>query len=236
MRRLIRYALYTVAFLASFSAVYFFPSSLTVKAAKSDAPTTLKLSLPFQVASKWTNFTPKNNAFVATDTDTWFVYGWFGSLELNKINANKYPLLDNRHQAIDFSAKEGLSVVAAADGRVGFTGNLYASTVAIRHIEGYETIYGHLSRIDVVEGQRVKKGDIIGAVGHSGTVNSHLHFELRRYTEEGVWAINPRKLLVADWSRIIIPDMPANRFFLGDARDPDQQADFLLPVSYNIPK
>jgi murein DD-endopeptidase MepM/ murein hydrolase activator NlpD len=236
MNRLFKHILYTVAFFASFSAVYFFPNSLTVKAAQSDAPTTLKLSIPFQVDSKWTNFTPKNNVFVADATDTWFVYGWFGSLELNKINANRYPLLDNRHQAIDYSAKEGRSVVAAADGRIGYVGSLYGTTVSIRHIEGYETIYGHLSRTDVVAGQKVKKGDIIGAAGYSGTVNSHLHFELRRYTEEGVWAINPRKLLATDWSKVIIPDFPANRFFLGDPHDPDQQADFLLPISYNIPK
>ena len=102
-------------------------------------------------------------------------------------------------------------------------------------IEGYETIYGHLSRIDVVEGQKVAKGDILGAVGRSGTVNSHLHFELRRYTEDGTWAINPRKLIKTDWSKVVVPDFPANRFFLGDPRNPDLQADFLLPVSYNIP-
>jgi len=236
MKKIFKNILYILAFILAFSIVYFFPNRLFAKAEKLNSATTLTLSSPFQVDSKWSSFTPKNNAFMAGKDDTWFVYGWFGALELNKINADKYPLLDNRHQAIDFSAKEGLPVVAAADGNVSFSGELYGSTVAIRHIEGYETVYGHLSKVNIVEGQEVKKGQVIGAVGHSGTVNPHLHFELRRYTETGTWAINPRKLLNLDWTKVVVPDVPANRFFQGDLHDPDQQADFLLPTSYNIPK
>jgi len=236
MNKLFRNTLYVVTFILAFSAAYFFPNKLLVKAEKPNSPTTLTLSLPFNVESRWSNFTPKNNAFVAGSGDTWFVYGWFGAIELNKTNANKYPALENRHQGIDFSAKEGTPVVAAADGIVYFAGELYGRTVSIRHIEGYETVYGHLSEVDVIEGQNVKKGEVIGSVGRTGTVNPHLHFELRRYVEDGTWAINPRKLIQTDWKKVVVPDYPANRFFKPSLTDPDQQEDFLLPKSFNIPK
>jgi murein DD-endopeptidase MepM/ murein hydrolase activator NlpD len=233
--RLIKNIIYIISFILAFSAAYFFPNKLLVKAEKPNAPTTLTLRLPFAVESRWTNFTPKKNAFVAGNSDTWFVYGWFGAIELNKTNANKYPALENRHQGIDFSAKEGTQVIAAADGIVYYTGDLYGRTVSIRHIEGYETVYGHLSTVDVIEGQKVRAGDLVGMVGRTGTVNPHLHFELRRYVEDGTWAINPRKLIKTDWTKVVVPDFPANRFFQPSLTDPDQQADFLLPKSYNIP-
>jgi murein DD-endopeptidase MepM/ murein hydrolase activator NlpD len=51
--------------------------------------------------------------------------------------------------------------------------------VIIRHGYGYKTLYGHMSQIKVREGQRVKRGDVIGLVGNTGTsVGPHLHYEV----------------------------------------------------------
>lgn len=58
--------------------------------------------------------------------------------------------------------------------------------VELEHRRGLTTIYGHLSRIFVKKGQRIKQGEIIGAVGKTGNANKrliqpHLHFEVRKY-------------------------------------------------------
>ncbi|SJT61603.1 Stage II sporulation protein Q [Clostridioides difficile] len=52
--------------------------------------------------------------------------------------------------------------------------------IKIKHEDGLETLYGHLSSINVKKGQEIKKGDVIGAVGSTGrSTGPHLHFELR---------------------------------------------------------
>lgn len=85
------------------------------------------------------------------------------------------------HCGIDYKAKKGTIVVAAADGiickaeRQGYYGNL----IAINHLNGYRTTYAHLNTILVRETQRVLKGDTIGTVGNTGrTTGYHLHFEI----------------------------------------------------------
>lgn len=86
------------------------------------------------------------------------------------------------HQGIDIRAKEGASVIAAADGVVlkasnkGSWGNL----IVIQHADGYETWYAHLKGFTISKNQTVKKGDIIGSVGNTGnSYGFHLHFELK---------------------------------------------------------
>jgi murein DD-endopeptidase MepM/ murein hydrolase activator NlpD len=85
------------------------------------------------------------------------------------------------HAGVDYRAKKGTIVVAAADGIVfkarkeGFYGNL----IAINHLNGYETTYTHLDQILVIENQQVFKGDTIGTVGNTGrSTGNHLHFEI----------------------------------------------------------
>jgi murein DD-endopeptidase MepM/ murein hydrolase activator NlpD len=89
------------------------------------------------------------------------------------------------HRGIDIDGETGDPVVAAALGTVthagpamkGYTG--YGNLVVIDH-GTYTTAYGHLSRVDVVEGQVVPAGEMIGAIGRSGiATGSHLHFEVR---------------------------------------------------------
>jgi murein DD-endopeptidase MepM/ murein hydrolase activator NlpD len=87
------------------------------------------------------------------------------------------------HTGIDISAPTGTPVRAAADGIVEFRGwsSGYGQMVVVDHGGGMETYYAHLSRISVVEGQEVRQGDHVGAVGSTGrSTGAHLHYEVRR--------------------------------------------------------
>ena len=87
------------------------------------------------------------------------------------------------HNGIDLAAPIGTEVMAAREGVVAETGSnsLYGKYVVIAHAGSYQTVYGHLSRIDVRLNERVNSGRIIGRVGMTGrTTGPHLHFEIRR--------------------------------------------------------
>jgi murein DD-endopeptidase MepM/ murein hydrolase activator NlpD len=86
------------------------------------------------------------------------------------------------HRGIDIAAAYGREVPAAADGIVQFAGTQggYGNLVVLRHDNGSETRYAHLSHLDVREGDVVKGGDVVGRVGQTGRATGpHLHFELR---------------------------------------------------------
>ncbi len=90
--------------------------------------------------------------------------------------------LPTLHAGIDFSAGIGVRVVATADGTViwASTRGSYGETVEIEHLGGLTTRYAHLSRIDVKVGQKVTRGEMIGAVGNTGrSTGPHLHYEIR---------------------------------------------------------
>lgn len=92
----------------------------------------------------------------------------------------------DRYHAIDIGAKTGTPIWAMADGKVIITkpttayNGGYGGLVIIQHANGTQTLYAHLSRIDVKTGQQVKQGDQIGAVGSTGrSTGPHLHVEIR---------------------------------------------------------
>jgi len=92
---------------------------------------------------------------------------------------------DYYHRGVDYAGPQGSPVVAAADGRVALVGRvaqgfqLHGNTVGIDHGQGVVTIYLHLSRINVREGDFVQAGQVIGAVGATGGVTGpHLHWGL----------------------------------------------------------
>lgn len=96
-----------------------------------------------------------------------------------------HPIFQIRrpHEGIDIVNETGTPVYAAGDGVVEMAGrNLggYGIMVMINHGYGYTTVYGHLSKQLVREGQRVKRGDLIGLCGETGiATNPHLHYEVR---------------------------------------------------------
>jgi murein DD-endopeptidase MepM/ murein hydrolase activator NlpD len=87
-----------------------------------------------------------------------------------------------RHLGVDYAAPTGTTVRTVGDGVVDFAGrqNGYGNVVQVRHNNERATLYAHLSRIDVRQGQRVEQGARIGAVGATGwATGPHLHFEFR---------------------------------------------------------
>ncbi len=85
------------------------------------------------------------------------------------------------HPGIDIAAAEGTPELAADAGRVVFAGwgalGLY---VEIDHGNGFHTVYGHMSRVDVNAGDQVSPGQEIGSMGSTGrSTGPHLHFEVR---------------------------------------------------------
>ncbi len=86
------------------------------------------------------------------------------------------------HAGVDISAAMGTPVRAAADGIVvqAEVCSGYGKLIVIDHGNGITTYYAHLSRFDVVDGQEIRRGQIIGATGKSGrAVSPHLHYEVR---------------------------------------------------------
>jgi murein DD-endopeptidase MepM/ murein hydrolase activator NlpD len=87
------------------------------------------------------------------------------------------------HAGIDLAGPVGTKIYATADGIVSrseYNGGGYGNLVELNHGRGIETRYGHMSKRLVEEGQRVKRGDLIGLMGSTGrSTGSHLHYEVR---------------------------------------------------------
>ncbi|MFN9326301.1 MAG: M23 family metallopeptidase [Flavobacteriales bacterium] len=88
------------------------------------------------------------------------------------------------HAGMDFTAKQGTPIYATGDGRVTFADyatNGYGRHVVIDHGFGYGTLYAHLRELKVRNGQKVKRGDVIGLVGNTGlSAGPHLHYEVHK--------------------------------------------------------
>lgn len=87
------------------------------------------------------------------------------------------------HSGIDIPAPKGTKIVAAYDGEVAWSyySNSAGNWVGIDHGDGIYTVYMHMSKRLVSEGDKVKKGDVIGLVGTTGrSTGNHLHFGVRK--------------------------------------------------------
>lgn len=87
------------------------------------------------------------------------------------------------HSGIDFKGNRGDAVKSTADGKVVLAGWFqgYGKCVRIRHKNNLETLYGHLSKVNVEVGQMINTGQVIGHVGSTGnSTGNHLHYEVRK--------------------------------------------------------
>jgi len=110
----------------------------------------------------------------------WPVMGWvtspFG------FRTNPFTGLTQMHEGLDISNRVGTSVIAPANGIISDVGNDIAlgRVIVIFHGFGMTTRYGHLNKVFVKVGQRVKRGDKIAEVGMTGkTTGPHLHYEVK---------------------------------------------------------
>ena len=98
------------------------------------------------------------------------------------------------HYGLDLAQPTGEPIYAAFDGvvRISKRNRSYGELVIIHHANGLETYYAHMSKRNVVAGQQVKSGDVIGLCGNTGrSRGSHLHFEIRYMGN----ALNPEDVL-----------------------------------------
>lgn len=114
-----------------------------------------------------------------------------------------YGWRDKRmHKGIDVDLNKGDKVVACFDGKVRIAERRggYGNVVVIMHPNGLETVYAHLSKIKVKEGQVVLSGQLIGLGGSTGhSTGSHLHFEVRYKSH----ALNPATFISFDENRLM---------------------------------
>ncbi len=112
------------------------------------------------------------------------------------------------HAGVDLKADMGTPVYAAADGIIANAqfANRYGRVIVVDHGNGMSTLYAHLSLFEVIPGEEVRRGQLIGHSGASGRVSGpHLHFEVR----QGGTPVNPAHYL----SRSVVmtqvrPDLP----------------------------
>ncbi|NTU57596.1 MAG: M23 family metallopeptidase [Chlorobiaceae bacterium] len=104
------------------------------------------------------------------------------------------------HAGTDFSAPIGTKVMATAEGTVAFSGfdRGYGKTVIINHAHGYQTVYAHLSKTLIRQGQRVNRGEVIAFSGNTGvSTGPHLHYEVHKDNVQ----VNPTGYFPADMSQ-----------------------------------
>ena len=95
-----------------------------------------------------------------------------------------HPIFHTRklHTGVDLASPRGTPIYAAGDGvveKAGWTSG-YGNYTMIRHVNGYETGYGHQSKLLVKPGDKVRQGQLIGLVGSTGnSTGNHLHFEIK---------------------------------------------------------
>ena len=105
---------------------------------------------------------------------------------------------EKMHTGMDFTAPIGTPIHATGNGsvsKVEYDGRGYGNNVMINHGWGFESVYGHMSKIVVRPGQKINRGDLLGYVGNSGTsTGPHLHYEVRK----GGNPVNPANVYYND--------------------------------------
>jgi murein DD-endopeptidase MepM/ murein hydrolase activator NlpD len=136
-------------------------------------------------------FEDKRSLYASTPS-IWPVRGWITSPFGRR--TSPFSGIPTFHEGLDIAAQTGTPVVSPADGivvKAAFSPG-YGNMVEISHGYGIKTVYGHNSRLNVKEGQQVKRGDVISYIGDTGSsTGPHLHYEVR---QNGL-PVNPMKFL-----------------------------------------
>ncbi len=116
------------------------------------------------------------------------------------------------HYGVDFAAPKGTPVWTVGEGYIKYAGydKYMGKIVKIRHANGYETVYGHLSKIarGIRKGVYVKQGEVIGYIGSTGiSTGSHLHFGMKK---NGLY-VNP--LAISTPAKRVLSHEEKKRFF-----------------------
>jgi murein DD-endopeptidase MepM/ murein hydrolase activator NlpD len=155
-------------------------------------PLPIAIFVPKKKPTTYTMTEPMGNQYTLREMFRSPLGGRFTSF----FGQRNHPIFNRRkfHNGVDIAAKRGTLIGAAAGGKVIFTGwrGGYGKCVIIKHKEGYQTLYGHMSTILIKKGSTVNKGQIIGRVGSTGySTGPHLHFTLWHNGE----LLNPMKVL-----------------------------------------
>lgn len=124
---------------------------------------------------------PATSSFARVSTQTSVASGYF----IRPIAGGRKSQGIHGYNGVDIAAAVGTPIRASAGGTVviartsGYNGG-YGLYVAIKHANGTQTLYGHMSRVNVSVGEKVDQGEVIGAVGNTGrSTGPHIHFEVR---------------------------------------------------------
>jgi murein DD-endopeptidase MepM/ murein hydrolase activator NlpD len=154
-----------------------------------------KVKAQEQEARALKSYFEDQQALLASAPSIWPVRGWVTSDY--SVRLDPYTGERVMHEGIDVATAMGTPVRAPADGTVVFAGQEggYGYVLVLDHGYGLKTRYGHLQRIDVKVGEKVKRGQFVAAVGNTGrSTGPHLHYEVR---VNGV-ADNPRKFILEE--------------------------------------
>jgi len=115
----------------------------------------------------------------ASTPSVWPVRGWLTSGFGNRISPFTGSVA--MHNGIDLAARRDTPIMATASAVVSYEGfdSGLGKVVKLNHGYGMQTVYGHLSKVNVRIGQKVKRGDVVGFVGNTGlSTGPHLHYEV----------------------------------------------------------
>ena len=154
-------------------------------------------SYPTLYSENWDNekFNPYNDEQIKPINID--LTGYVNPVKTNVINSHfgYRPRFGRNHYGVDLKASIGDTIYASFDGKVRiakFNRDGYGFYIMIRHTNGIETLYGHLSKFLVKANQHVKRGEPIALAGNTGrSTGPHLHYEMRYMGR----AMNPEKLV-----------------------------------------
>lgn len=149
-----------------------------------------------------------------------FTLTWYG-----RLNSPYGPRKGRQHHGLDLQLHTGDRVFAAFDGIVRYAKYNragFGNCVVIRHFNGLETVYAHLSRIEVPVNSLIRSGDPIGRGGNTGrSYGSHLHFEVRFKD----YSIDPERLIDVQSGQLRTDTLRFARHILGGTRYPEELMD-----------